>query len=58
MIIKVDFMFECPFAGYELSGFESMGPDTVCGVDKTMDCDGENCPLKKNGEITVKWSVK
>ena len=58
MIIKVDYMFECPFAGYESAGCETCGPNTVCGVDKTMDCNRENCPLKKNGEITIKWSVK
>ena len=58
MIIRVDYMFECPFTGYELEGCDTCGPNTVCGVDKTKECSSVDCPLKKNGEITVKWSVK
>ena len=58
MEIKVENMFECPFAGYGLAGCETCGPDTVCGINKAKDCDYKNCELRKQGEITVKWSVK
>ena len=58
-IIKVNDMYECPFKYseyYQLSEITA-GCDTKCTIIED-ECWQKNCPLKKEGEIKVIWSVE
>lgn len=59
-VVVVNDMFECPFSHeftYQLSELTS-GTDTHCSLTKDHSCILERCPLKKAGEIIVRWEVE
>ena len=57
--VLVKYMFACPFAyeeTYQISEL-TVGSDTMCTILKE-NCQQRYCPLKKEQQITVRWSVE
>lgn len=57
--VLVENMFECPFEYEEIYQISDVtaGSDTMCTILRD-DCRQKNCPLKKEQQITIRWSVK